>query len=116
MPGTAGLNLRKTEQAQSMVPQLTGLSMTVWQKDSAPLKAFEKKYCFLPRIQTLYSVKGLLTFFDIKDGSHIYVLTDALETKAVILSLSISATRWKKKLVMPSARGKPRRLCSCGGR
>ena len=72
------------EMAKSMVPQLTGLSMTVWQKESAPLKAFEKKYCFLPQIQTLYSVKGLLAFFDIKDGSHIYVLTDTLETKAVI--------------------------------
>ena len=75
------------EQAQSMVPQLTGLSMTVWQKESEPLETFEKKYCFLPRIQTLYSVKGLLTFFDSKDGSHIYVLTDVLETKAVIFKV-----------------------------
>ena len=79
------------EHAGSLVPQLTGLNMTVWQKEPEPLKAFEEKYCFLPRIQTLYSVKGLLAFFDIKDGSHIYVLTDALETKAVVFK---AEERW----------------------
>ena len=30
------------EMAKGMVLQLTGLSMTVWQKESEPLKVFEK--------------------------------------------------------------------------
>ena len=79
------------EYAQSMVPQLTGLCMTVWQREHGPLETFEKKYCFLPRIQTLYSVQGLTAFFDIKDGRKIYVLADALETNAVIFK---TGERW----------------------
>lgn len=75
------------EHAQIMIPVLTGLCMTVWNNDPTPLETFEKKACFLPQVQTLYSVEGLLNFFDTKDGSHIYVLTDVLETNAVIFKV-----------------------------
>ena len=75
------------EQAQTMIPTLTGLAMTIWRDDLAPLEEFEKKYCFLPQIQILYSVSGLLRFFEGKDGRHIYILTDMLETKAVIIKV-----------------------------
>ena len=72
------------EHAKILVPALTGLCMTIWHDDLAPLEAFEKKACFLPQVQTLYSIKGLLSFFEMKDGNHIYVLTDALDTNAVV--------------------------------
>ena len=72
------------EHAKILVPALTGLCMTIWHDDLAPLEAFEKKACFLPQVQTLYSQKGLLSFFEMKDGNHIYVLTDALDTNAVV--------------------------------
>lgn len=75
------------EHARAMIPTLSGLAVTVWESNNAILKDFERKFCFLPETQTLYTVKGLLSFFERKDGSHIYMVTDALDTHVVIIKI-----------------------------
>lgn len=73
--------------AEIMVPMLSGLSMTVWEGEDAPLREFERRFCFLPQQQRLYTQQGLLDFFAKKDGSRIYVLDDALDTEMVLVQV-----------------------------
>ena len=75
------------EHAQIMIPALSGLAVTVWSGGSQSLKEFEKRFCFLPEIQTLYTEKGLLSFFEKKDGSHIYTVSDALDTQIIMIKI-----------------------------
>lgn len=79
--------------AQILIPELTGLPLTIWEENSGqkPLELFEERFCFLPDIQTLYTVSGLVSFFGKKDGSRIYVMADALDTCAVIIKCG---TKW----------------------
>lgn len=73
--------------AQIMIPALSGMAVTVWNGTSQPLQEFEKRFCFLPEIQTLYTEKGLLSFFEKKDDSHIYTLSDALGTQIIMIKI-----------------------------
>ena len=73
--------------AEIMVPMLSGLSMTVWEGEDGPLRAFEGRFCFLPGQQRLYTRQGLLDFFAKKDDSRIYVLEDALDTGMVLVQI-----------------------------
>lgn len=75
------------EHAQIMIPALSGLAVTVWNGDTQPLKEFEKRFCFLPEKQTLYTEKGLLSFFQKKDGSRIYTLSDAMGIQIIVLKV-----------------------------
>ena len=75
------------EHAQIMIPALSGLAVTVWNGDPRPLKEFEKRFCFLPEIQTLYTEKGLLSFFGKKDGRNIYTMSDALGTQIITIKI-----------------------------
>ncbi len=73
------------ESAQIMVPALSELPMAVWRGNNQPLKVFEGNYCLLPQVQTLYTAEGLRVFFEKKDGRHIYVLSDKLNTHTIIV-------------------------------
>lgn len=75
------------EHAQIMIPALSGLAVTVWNGASQSLKEFEKRFCFLPDIQTLYTEKGLLSFFEKKDGGRIYTVSDALDTQIIMIKI-----------------------------
>lgn len=75
------------DHAKIMIPELTGLPVTVWNGDSRPLEEFEKQFCFLPEIQELYTAKGLLSFFERKDGSHIYVISEPLDTRIAAVKI-----------------------------
>lgn len=75
------------DHAQIMIPALSGLTVTVWNGDAQPLKEFEKHFCFLPEKQTHYTEKGLLAFFQKKDDSHIYALSDALGTQIITIKI-----------------------------
>lgn len=75
------------EHAKIMIPALSGLAVTVWNGSTQPLKEFEKRFCFLPQMQTLYTENGLLSFFEKKDGSHIYTMYDALGTQIILLKI-----------------------------
>lgn len=73
------------DHAKVMIPMLSGLAVTVWNGEPQPLKEFEERFCFLPEIQTLYTENGLRSFFEKKDGKHIYTLSDALDTRMIII-------------------------------
>lgn len=73
--------------AEIMVPMLSGVAMTVWEGEDAPLQELERRFCFLPSRQHLYTRQGLLDFFAKKDGSRIYVLSDPLETGMVLVQI-----------------------------
>lgn len=72
------------EAAQILIPTLSKLPMTVWEGDEQTLKNFEEKFCLFPQIQPLYTAEGLQSFFRKKDGQRIYVVSDKLNTHAVI--------------------------------
>lgn len=73
--------------AQMIIPEISGLAMTVYKDEEQMLADFEKTFCFLPEIQPLYTVKGLLSFFshDRKEKNRIYEITDALDTHAILM-------------------------------
>lgn len=75
------------EHSKILIPALSGLAITVWNGDPQPLKEFETCFCFVPEFQGLYTEKGFLSFFQKKDGGHIYALTDALDTKILVVKI-----------------------------
>lgn len=79
------------EAARILVPALIKLPVTIWDGDLCVLEDFEKRACFLPDWQPLYTAKGLCAFFEKKDGKRIYVISDALDTTAIVAK---SAGSW----------------------
>lgn len=73
--------------AQITIPVLSGINMTVWDKENQPLEEFERQFCFLEKVQPIYTSKGLLSFFKSKSGQHIYVVSDMLDTNASIIKI-----------------------------
>ena len=71
--------------AQMLIPALSGLTVTVWNGDIQVLQQFEKNNCFSLQFQPLYTAEGLLRFFEKKDDSRIYDVSDALDTHVVFL-------------------------------
>ncbi len=73
--------------AQFLIPELTGLTVTVWEEalGTQLLNEFEERFCFLPNVQTLYTAHGLLSFFEKKNDSHVYVAADLLDTHMIII-------------------------------
>ncbi len=72
------------EAAKLLIPALIKLPVTSWDGDLRVLEDFEKRFCFLPDRQPLYTAKGLGSFFAKKDGRKIYVSSDAMDTTAII--------------------------------
>ena len=73
--------------AQVLIPALSGLAVTVWNGDDQVLQQFERNNCFSLQFQPLYTVEGLLRFFEKKDGSSIYDVSDALDTHVVFIKI-----------------------------
>lgn len=73
------------EAAKLLIPALIKLPVTSWDGDLRVLEDFEKRFCFLPDRQPLYTAKGLGSFFAKKDGRKIYVSSDAMDTTAIIV-------------------------------
>ncbi len=79
------------ENAQILVPALTGLPYTAWKGAGDALTTFEERYCFSPEVQRIYTSEGLEQFFARKDPGLIYLISDPLETQCVILHIE---DRW----------------------
>ena len=75
------------EHAKIIIPALTGLTVTIWNEEEHTLEEFERRFCFLSQIQSLYTTSGLLQFFKKKDDKHIYTITDPLDTHVIILKI-----------------------------
>ena len=73
--------------AQVLIPALSGLAVTVWNGDDQVLQQFERNNCFSLQFQPLYTVEGLLRFFEKKDGGGIYDVSDALDTHVVFIKI-----------------------------
>ena len=75
------------EHAQIMIPATTGLAVTVLDGDGQTFQQFEREKCLSEPLQPLYTAVGLRQFFDKKDGSHIYDISDALDTRVLLLKI-----------------------------
>lgn len=75
------------EHAQILIPAATGLDVTVLDSDSLSFQQFEREKCLSAPLQPLYTDAGLRRFFDKKDGSHIYDISDALDTRILIMKI-----------------------------
>ena len=75
------------DHAQIMIPAMTGLSVTVLDSGDRPFRQFERENCLSARLQPLYTTAGLRQFFDKKDGSHIYDISDALDTRVLLMKI-----------------------------
>lgn len=81
------------DHAQILIPALSGLAVTVFKEggDVQSLELFEKNFCFLKNVQTLYTKDGFLSFFHKKSGGCIYTVADPLGIYAVIVKV---VDRW----------------------
>ena len=75
------------EHAQIMIPAMTGLAVTVLDGDGPSFRRFERENCLSEPLQPLYTAAGLRLFFDKKDGNHIYDISDALDTRVLLLKI-----------------------------
>lgn len=72
--------------AAVMIPELSGLSMTVCApNDHNAAEKFEKRFCFMPAQQPFYAAEGLLDFFAKKGPDRIYLTSDAMGTRCVFI-------------------------------
>ncbi len=72
--------------AMVMIPELSGLSMTVCGPKAHDAAAeFERRFCFMPTQQPLYTAAGLLDLFAKKGPDRIYLASDALQTRCVCI-------------------------------
>lgn len=75
------------ENAQLFIPALSGVSFLLCDEESQSFDNFEKKFCFMPEIQPLYTTKGLRSFLVQKEKNRIYEVTDVLETHVIIMNI-----------------------------
>lgn len=73
--------------AQILIPALTGLAVTVWNGEDQVLQQFEREYCLSPQLQPFYTVTALKQFFDKKDGCCIYDISDTLDTGVLLVKI-----------------------------
>lgn len=75
------------EHAQIMIPATTGLAVTVLDGDRPSFRQFERENCLSEPLQPLYTAVGLRRFFEKNDGSHIHDISDALDTRVLLLKI-----------------------------
>lgn len=73
--------------AQIMIPAMTGLAVTVLDNHGPSFQQFERENCLSPELQPLYTAAGLRQFFDKKDGSHIYDISDTLDSRLLLMKI-----------------------------
>ena len=79
------------DHAQIMIPAMTGLAVTVLDNNGQAFQLFEREYCLSPQLQPLCTAAGLQQFFDKKDGSRIYDISDTLDTRVLLMKIQ---ERW----------------------
>lgn len=78
--------------AQIIIPVLSRLNMTVYENEKKDiLDDFERRSCFMPDMQPLYTADGLLDFFSKRGADKIYAVTDGLGVHCVILA---AGSKW----------------------
>ena len=78
------------EIARLIITEFAGIEMTVFENlenVSRSLADFEKRYCFLPAIQPVYTAKGLHVFFEKQEKNRIFEITDRLDTHVIIINI-----------------------------
>ena len=70
--------------AQIIIPEISGLPVTIFDEQNEVFDRFEKAACFLKGFQPLYTAQGLRSFFE---KNRIYEITDALGTRAILITL-----------------------------
>ena len=78
--------------AQIIIPELSRLAVTVCEAgDREAPGEFEKRFCFMPGRQPIYTASGLLELFSKKGSDKIYLSADALGTHCVFIEVE---SRW----------------------
>lgn len=73
--------------AQIMIPAMIGLAVTVFDSDNPDCRQFERENCLSPQLQPLYTASSLQQFFEKKDSSRIYDISDALDTRVLLMKI-----------------------------
>lgn len=78
------------ESAMIMIPSLTGMDLTLCGETPDVLSQFEKRRCFSPELQQIYTQVGLTYFFENTSKMFIYDITEALGTRLMIIPVTES--------------------------
>ncbi len=67
------------ESASVFVPALTGLALTIYEKNTDVLEKFERKYCFSHSLQRAFTASELASFLELREKQFIYEIIDPME-------------------------------------
>lgn len=73
------------ESAMIFVPSLTGMDLTLYEGIPDVLNQFEKRRCFSPEIQQIYTQVGLANFLKNASKMFIYNITEVMGTHLIIV-------------------------------
>lgn len=79
------------ESAMIMIPSLTGMDLTLCNKMPDVLEHFEKRHCFSPELQQIYTQAGLTIFLENASKMFIYNITEVMGTHLMIIP---AAGKW----------------------
>lgn len=72
------------ESAMILVPSLTGMDVTLYEGEPDVLDQFEKRRCFSPELQQIYTQVGLANFLQKASKMFIYNITEVMGTHLII--------------------------------
>ena len=67
--------------AMIMIPSLTGMDLTLCGETPDALAQFEKRRCFSPELQQIYTQVGLTNFLEKASNLFIYNITEVMGTQ-----------------------------------
>ena len=76
------------ESAMIMIPSLTGMDLTLCGETPDALAQFEKRRCFSPELQQIYTQVGLTNFLESASKMFIYDITEAMGTHLVVIPVA----------------------------
>lgn len=72
------------ESAGVLIPALTGLGVTIYNKNPEILEKFEKKFCFSAGLQSAFTASELTSFLRLRERNFIYEIIDPMETHLIV--------------------------------
>lgn len=72
------------ESASVFVPALTGLALTVYNKNPEVLEKFQKQYCFSESLQSAFTASELASFVEQREKQFIYEIADPMEVRLIV--------------------------------
>lgn len=77
-------NMNFLESAMIIIPSLTGMDLALYEGTPDVLTQFEKRRCFSPELQQIYTQPGLTNFLQNASEMFIYDITEVMGTHLII--------------------------------